>query len=503
MKKNRDPFLYADKTEQIKSINQYLMIVYGIFYVFFIWLMVISRWLEKRPLLVVIAFSVSCLAALGIDIYVYVKDRKSEKLRVVAFIGLFVISVWASVIFTGAYLKFMSLIPLILCVFYYDTNFTTITSVCMIIAYQGITLVDAFLLNNIADENMMEEFFTSAVIILVLVIVMLAERIGKQFNEDALGKVWKEKEAQRKMMEEVIEVAAQIRKETEGAKTMVHSLSESTGLVSNAMSHIYSSTQNTAESIETQTSMTQNIQNAIEQTIHYSENVVGIAQESKEQNMENMKFMQQLQKSSNTISSLNINVAQLMESLMERTIAVKGISDTIFSISSQTNLLALNASIESARAGEAGRGFAVVADEIRQLAEKTRVETENIASVLQELSENAEGAMQAVTQSVEAAKEEETQINQAFASFENINLGVNKLNDNITQVNQMLEDLSASNNQIVDNITQLSATTEEVTASSMEAENLSNQNLEDAEKANHLLESILEISRKLDGYIAE
>lgn len=64
--------------------------------------MVISRWLEKRPLLVVIAFSVSCLAALGIDIYVYVKDRKSEKLRVVAFIGLFVISVWASVIFTGA-----------------------------------------------------------------------------------------------------------------------------------------------------------------------------------------------------------------------------------------------------------------------------------------------------------------------------------------------------------------------------------------------------------------
>lgn len=137
------------------------------------------------------------------------------------------------------------------------------------------------------------------------------------------------------------------------------------------------------------------------------------------------------------------------------------------------------------------------------MAEKTRVETENIASVLQELSENAEGAMQAVTQSVEAAKAEETQINQVFASFENINLGVNKLNDNITQVNQMLEDLSASNNQIVDNITQLSATTEEVTASSMEAENLSNQNLEDAEKANHLLESILEISRKLDGYIAE
>ena len=57
------------------------------------------------------------------------------------------------------------------------------------------------------------------------------------------------------------------------------------------------------------------------------------------------------------------------------------LADSIMGITDQTNLLALNASIEAARAGEAGKGFAVVADEIRNLAEQSKENVENIQGV--------------------------------------------------------------------------------------------------------------------------
>ena len=60
---------------------------------------------------------------------------------------------------------------------------------------------------------------------------------------------------------------------------------------------------------------------------------------------------------------------------------VNSLTDDILNIASQTNLLALNASIEAARGGEAGKGFAVVAEEIRQLAELSTENANNIQKI--------------------------------------------------------------------------------------------------------------------------
>jgi len=282
---------------------------------------------------------------------------------------------------------------------------------------------------------------------------------------------------------------------------IVNDLNGSTEVVNGAMKDISSSTQSTAENIQTQTTMTQDIQHSIEQTLESSENMVKVAKQSGELNQESMEIMEHLKKQSAVIAETNSGVADSMKALQERTEAVKSIADTIFSISSQTNLLALNASIESARAGEAGKGFAVVADEIRQLAEKTRSETESIAQILDELFKNAEDAATAVSCSIEATNAQDSMIAKASESFSGMNENVNTLVQEIKGIDGMLNRLSDANNQIVDNISNLSATTEEVTASSVQVADLSVENLNNAEQAKQKLDNVLAVSHELDKYI--
>ncbi|MCP4501418.1 MAG: hypothetical protein GY822_15775 [Deltaproteobacteria bacterium] len=85
-----------------------------------------------------------------------------------------------------------------------------------------------------------------------------------------------------------------------------------------------------------------------------------------------------------------IHLAEEMQGDRQRT--VTDFVKTIRSIAKRIHLLALNASILSAQAGEHGRGFAVVAREIGDLAERTRLSTQELE---QELLGRTDGAPQA------------------------------------------------------------------------------------------------------------
>ena len=82
----------------------------------------------------------------------------------------------------------------------------------------------------------------------------------------------------------------------------------------------------------------------------------------------------------------------MMSVLQEKSRHIHSITEVITQIAAQTNLLALNAAIEAARAGEHGRGFAVVAGEVRQLGQRTKSATDDISTMVSEISEQAERA---------------------------------------------------------------------------------------------------------------
>ncbi len=96
---------------------------------------------------------------------------------------------------------------------------------------------------------------------------------------------------------------------------------------------------------------------------------------------------------------------------------ITNIISIISEIAFRTNLLALNAAVEAARAGEHGRGFAVVAGEVRELAQKSTVESREISGLISD-------------------------------SDDSISVGLVKIDDVNTQFNNILDSISESNKSI-------------------------------------------------------
>lgn len=491
---------YSEKQAQLKRANRFAQIGYTVFYTIALATLWIACAMGKHSMLISLIITAVIISSTILTFVTYMKNNTGTLTRYVALIGLLVVAFLTGTTFDNYYIRFMACIPLVACVLFFDLKFTVIAGSAMTILNFVTNFININIQHLYTSDQIREQICASLAVGLLMLIICLTTRVAHIYNHDTRHSLMNEQEKQKEIMDHVLKVAEQVRQGTQGAMAIVDELNTSAGIVNHSVSDISESTQSTAVSIQTQTEMTQSIQESIHQTLRYSENMVQIARHSEQLNTESQQMMNTLKRQSEVISETNAGVVSSMQELQQRTEAVKTIADTIFDISSQTNLLALNASIESARAGEAGRGFAVVADEIRQLAEKTRAETETIAGILKELSDNAQSAATAVHQSIEAANAQEGMIGQVSRSFDQINENSGKLISSIGDIDGMLNQLSESNNRIVDDISHLSATSQEVTAASVQASELSMQNLQNAETTKDMLMQVMDVSHELDQY---
>ncbi len=144
------------------------------------------------------------------------------------------------------------------------------------------------------------------------------------------------------------------------------------------------------------------------------------------------------------------------------------ILEVINDVAEQTNLLALNASIIAAQAGSHGKGFAVVADEIKELANRTKMSTMEIAHVIEavqndthratntivmaeksivngeRLSKESEGALQKIVVGIQLSTERMKQI--AKATGEQAK-GSHMISESIEHVSEMVKQIANATNE--------------------------------------------------------
>lgn len=494
-------FLYADPDQQAAKINHFVLFGNAIYDVLIFVIVLISAIRGFRSVEFTLCLGGIMLAGIIVTVIVNAKNKHSRVMKYIVLLSMCIVTFMVAYAFNSYYMRFLTGSGFIACILYFDTKFLTLSAACM----TGINFVCNFLVQytrGYGENTFSDELTASVVVTMMMFVIGYTGMLAKKFNEDSVGRALYEAELQKEMVNEVMEIASEVRKGTEGAMDMVNELQESSEIVKRSVGDISESTNLTAENIQTQTVMTQNIQENIEQTVNRSEHMVQVAARSGQLNDENLEMMNQLRQQGEVLKATNEQVIGSMKKLQENVANVKNITQTILNISSQTNLLALNASIESARAGEAGRGFAVVAEEIRQLSERTKNETENISAILAELNANAEETANAVDKSAEVTVKQEEMIATAAQKFEEMNSNVNELSADISEIDAMLESLASANNQIVDNIMQLSATTEEVTAASQQSSELTEQNWQNAQSTQEILSQINEVSHRMDKYMA-
>lgn len=340
-----------------------------------------------------------------------------------------------------------------------------------------------------------DNWCTVAAVTAMIYLIGAIQRISKDFLDDALGYANFQADNQRKVMDEILNVSAEVGEKVANSTELMQGLLSNTKVAAEQMSQIADSTDNTRTDLEKQNAMTGSIQDIIENTEADSKKLVNIASESEASINENIELMNALIKQTEAVTQMNKQVSDAMEVLQAKTVEVTNITGTILNISSQTNLLALNASIESARAGEAGRGFAVVADEIRLLADQTKGATEKIKHIADELSSSSVNAVQTLAVSVKEAESQSDKINTVADSFRQLQTNMQDLINNISKINAEVMEVSESNKGIVDSLSTITASTEEVSTSADLVRKFSADNL-DSVRA--ITEAIIAIEKKTE-----
>lgn len=445
--------------EQYRRTNKTLLLILAISYLIYAGID-ISNVLKGATL---VSSCIRCAVYLGIIIMDgMVVKHMSEKKSAAIFMALTFLVAYAVLVFgNGAGALVMAFPAVVGFMIYLNGPIVVIGCIvsfiisvikCILLNAEGNS--DAFGFANVVTMGMFVTIFCSWRAINLLI----------DFSKEDQEVIRKEAEHREMVAQAVAEIVENVESDFHNVLEELKEINISMDSAHSSMENIATSSESTAQAVNRQVDMTDQIQERLEKANGSAMEAKEITEKLKNVIINGKQNADELHEQSIQVDQNTAMISETVSLLVENVQKVSNITETIMSISAQTNMLALNASIEAARAGDLGRGFAVVAEEIRLLAEQTKASTGQITDIINKLNVVTNETQKGINESVASIVAQRQKVEEVTTNFTEIESGMLELETGMNNMGHQVRRVLVANKEIVDSISTLSASSEEVFA---------------------------------------